>query len=66
MLNEIPWRPLVTVGFFGALTTFSTFSIDNMMLLQDGAFVKLGANIVLNVMVCLAAAWGGFHLLMRS
>jgi fluoride exporter len=66
MLNEIPWRPLVTVGFFGALTTFSTFSIDNMMLLQDGAFVKLGANILLNVTVCLAAAWGGFQLLMRS
>jgi fluoride exporter len=66
MLNEMPWRPLVTVGFLGALTTFSTFSMDNMTLLQSGAFIKLGANILLNVTVCLLATWGGFQLLVRS
>ena len=66
MLSEMPWRPLITVGFFGALTTFSTFSMDNVSLLQDGAFVKLGTNILLNLVVCLLAAWCGYHGCMRS
>ena len=66
LIPDLPWRPLVTVGFFGALTTFSTFSMDNVTLLQDGAFVKLGANILLNVAVCLIAAWDGFNLFVRS
>ena len=66
MLSELPWRPLITVGFFGALTTFSTFSMDNVALLQSGAFLKLGANILLNVTVCLVVAWAGFQWLMRG
>lgn len=66
MVDDIPWRPLITVGFFGALTTFSTFSMDNVALLQSGSFLKLGANILLNVAVCLAAAWTGFHWFMRG
>ena len=66
IIDNIPWRPLITVGFFGALTTFSTFSMDNVALLQNGSFLKLGANIILNVAVCLAAAWAGFHWVMRA
>ena len=66
MVNDMPWRPLVTVGFFGALTTYSAFSMDNVVLLQSGSFLKLGANIFLNVTVCLGAAWLGFHWVLRS
>ena len=66
IIDDIPWRPLITVGFFGALTTFSTFSMDNVVLLQDGSFLKLGANILFNVTVCLAAAWCGFYWVMRA
>ena len=66
MVNDLPWRPLITVGFFGALTTFSTFSMDNVVLLQSGSFLKLGANILLNVAVCLGAAWLGFQWVLRS
>lgn len=61
LLSAAPWRPILTIGFLGALTTFSTFSMDNVELLQQGATLKLGANILLNVVVCFGAAWGGFH-----
>ncbi len=66
LLSSFPWRQVVGIGFLGALTTFSTFSMDNVLLMQQGAFFKAGLNILLNVCVSISAAWLGFQLLMRS
>ncbi|XOV78158.1 MAG: fluoride efflux transporter CrcB [Aestuariibacter sp.] len=58
----IPWRTLVIIGFLGAFTTFSTFSLDSLLLLQQGQTWKGLANIFLNMTLCLAAAWVGLNL----
>ena len=58
----VPWRTMLGIGFLGALTTFSTFSVDSLLLLQQGLWLKAGLNVLLNVCCCLFAAWLAIHI----
>ncbi len=50
------------VGFLGAFTTFSTFSYESVILLQEGDFFKAAGNILGNVIVCVSLCLLGLQL----
>ena len=56
------WRPLIMVGFLGAMTTFSTFSLDALLLFEQGHYNTALLYIVSSVALCLFAAFAGIQL----
>ena len=53
------------IGFLGALTTFSTFSLDTLLLMQQGDWAKAMLNVFLNVGLSLSAAFIGLSLVSK-
>ncbi len=56
------WRAGILIGFLGGFTTFSSFSLDTISLLQAGDAAFAVANILLTLVCCLVATAGGLLL----
>jgi CrcB protein len=56
------WRNLVTVGFLGAFTTYSTYSLDALRMLEQGQLATALLYLFGTLVVCLVTVWLGMTL----
>ena len=54
-----PWRMALTVGLLGAFTTFSTFSLQAVQLLESGRLLAALAYCMGSVVLCVGSAFAG-------
>ncbi len=53
------WRGFLIIGLLGAFTTYSTFSMETVVLIESGEPLKAVANALASVLLCVGAAWAG-------
>lgn len=54
-------RHLVIIGFLGSLTTFSTFSLDLLKLLENGQLLYAFSYLAFSILLGLSCAWIGLR-----
>lgn len=52
-------RYFLMIGVCGGFTTFSTFSLETLNLLQEGEFLRATVNIAATFFLCLLSVWLG-------
>ena len=56
---DTPLAKGLMIGVLGAFTTFSSFSLDNLQLIEQGQWPAFAVNVILNVAMCLLAVYLG-------
>jgi CrcB protein len=52
-------RQFFMIGLCGGYTTFSSFSLQTLLLAQGGEWLRAGANVLISVALCLLGVWLG-------
>lgn len=59
---SMEYRAAILVGVFGSFTTFSTFSLETLYLIEQGNLLKASLNVLISVFACIFAVWIGLLL----
>ena len=65
VLAPASMRQFFMLGVCGGYTTFSSFSLQTLNLLETGEWFRAGANAVLSFVLCLLGVWLG-HVLAQA
>lgn len=60
--SRVMTTQLLMIGVCGGYTTFSSFSLQTLRLVQEREWLYAGGNVVLSVVLCLVAVWLGYVL----
>lgn len=59
---SVPQQHLLSVGFLGAFTTYSAFSVDCVRLMQAGQWLLAGSYVLSTTLLCFVATAAGIVL----
>jgi len=62
LLVPTTFRQFVMIGICGGYTTFSSFGLETLNLAREGDLARAFTNVVLSLVLCLAAVWLGYQL----
>jgi len=57
-----PARSFLMIGVLGGYTTFSSFSLQTFLLIEQGNLLGAALNVILSVVLCVIGIWAGFML----
>lgn len=58
-----PYRAFLMIGVMGGYTTFSSFSLQTFLLMEQGNLTGAFLNVFLSVLLCVAGIWLGFFVI---
>ncbi len=53
------WRSFLITGILGSFTTYSAFSLDAVLLMENGDWRQAALYVIATVACCLAGCWAG-------
>lgn len=58
-----PWRLFLTTGILGGFTTFSTFSLEAVVLYERGEFGSMAVYVIASVMLSIGGLFAGLYIM---
>lgn len=57
---SVNWKLFLATGICGGFTTFSAFSLENLVMIETGKYTMVAVYICASVLTAIAAVWLGF------